>query len=234
MRPRTVFLDWGGTLAQPPLEFREPWTVWRRVLAAHRHPVAEPRLRRALDATTRELGPRIYDYLGRTPEYWRVHDQRVMDLLRIRESRGPIEDGIQRVFDDPSLVVLYPEARTVLTALRDRGYRTGIVSNHHEGLLRVVDHHGLRPLVDTVTFSQEARAEKPDPRIFALALRRAGCAASEAVHVGDSLRADVEGARGAGLRPVWLNRSRSEGSPGCPTIASLDELLPLLDAGGPP
>ena len=48
---------------------------------------------------------------------------------------------------------------------------------------------------------------KPDPRIFAIALERLGCAAADAVMIGDSWPADIEGARAAGVRAIWFNRS---------------------------
>jgi len=72
-------------------------------------------------------------------------------------------------------------------------------------------------------------AEKPNPAVFVLALRRAGCAAEDAVFVGNDVEADVGGARGVGIRPVWLNRQKLDLKPGCPTIESLEEPLPLLE-----
>jgi len=63
-------------------------------------------------------------------------------------------------------------------------------------------------------------------------LAAAGVPAAHAVHVGDDPRADVEGARRAGIRPVWLNRSgaawpESIEAPDW-TIGSLAELVKLL------
>lgn len=228
MRPRTVFLDWGGTLAQLPKEYAEPWTVWAGVLASERCPRAEGQIRTALETTDRELGGRIYAYLGKSSEYWKLYDEHVLDALNIRASRGEIENSVQRVFDDPSLVRLYPETPTVLATLRERGYRTGLISNHNDQLLRVLRHYALEAYLDTVTYSQEAGAEKPNPAVFTLALRRDDCQATDAVHVGDSLEADVEGARTVGIRPIWLNRQGLNHSPDCSIIRSLSELVPLL------
>jgi FMN phosphatase YigB (HAD superfamily) len=87
----------------------------------------------------------------------------------------------------------------------------------------------LDKLLDSVTFSQEVGAEKPAPEIFSKALERAHCAPSEAVHVGDSLRADVEGARRSGLQAVWLNRTNQPSSTDCLTISTLEELPSVLE-----
>jgi HAD superfamily hydrolase (TIGR01549 family) len=229
MTPTTVFLDWGGTLAQDVDEFREPWRVWRDVLTRQGQPRSGERIRRAIVSVDREIGRRVYDYLGRTAEFWELYDDRVMDHLDIPAGRREIVESVQRVFDDRALVRLYPETPSVLAALRDRRYRTGLISNHTDGLLRLVKHHRLEPMLDTITYSQEAGAEKPNPAVFVLALRRAGCAAEDAVFVGNDVEADVGGARGVGIRPVWLNRQKLDLKPGCPTIGSLEELPPLLE-----
>lgn len=229
---RTVFLDWGGTLAQVPDEFAQPWRIWVQVLAKQGRSYTEDRVQSALDSADREIGHKIYAYLGRSSDFWKTYDEHVMDGLGIQSGRGELEVSIRYAFEDPSVVRLYPESREVLVSLRERGYRTGLISNHHDGLLRILRHHRLDPLMDTITYSQEAGAEKPSPAVFALAMRRAGCEASEAVHVGDSIEADVEGARRCGIAPVWINRRRLDRSPGCPTIYALGELVPLLDRLG--
>jgi putative hydrolase of the HAD superfamily len=73
---------------------------------------------------------------------------------------------------------------------------------------------------------------KPDPRIFQQLLEAAGLATDDVVHVGDDPDADVEGARAAGVRPVWLNRDRSPWPLASPapemTITSLADLPGLL------
>ncbi len=65
---------------------------------------------------------------------------------------------------------------------------------------------GLERTVDALVVSEAVGRSKPDPEIFAEALRRLGVAAEETVMVGDSWANDVLGARGAGIRPVWFNR----------------------------
>ncbi len=72
--------------------------------------------------------------------------------------------------------------------------------------------------------------------MFRLALARAGCAPSEAVHVGDSWEADYVGATRAGLRALWLNRHGRAVPAGVESVADLDQVLDRLDgprAGGP-
>lgn len=100
---------------------------------------------------------------------------------------------------------LRPGVVETLRALRDRGLHLGIVSNIDEDdLHHLIDRGALRDHFHSLLSSEAAGSCKPDPRIFALALERAGCDADEALFVGDSLPADVAGANHAGMRSVLL------------------------------
>lgn len=111
-----------------------------------------------------------------------------------------------------------------LARARDRGLRVVVASNWDVSLHGVLARLGLRPHVHGILTSAEAGARKPAPEIFEQALRIAGAAPSEVIHVGDSLEEDVAGARGAGIDPVLLRRDGDAGPPGVRTIASLAEL----------
>jgi putative hydrolase of the HAD superfamily len=123
------------------------------------------------------------------------------------------------------------ESAALLSRLSDR-YRIGIVSNFYGNLQGVLDEAGLSPSVAVAVDSTLAGCKKPDPAIFRAALDVLGAAPEEAVFVGDSLRRDMAGARGMGMRHVWL-RSESaaaNGGPCCPgdlVIARLAEILRL-------
>jgi HAD superfamily hydrolase (TIGR01549 family) len=67
---------------------------------------------------------------------------------------------------------------------------------------------GIEDAVDQLVVSAEVGVAKPDPRIFRIALGRAGVAPEETVMVGDSWSSDVIGARRSGIRPIWFNRFR--------------------------
>lgn len=123
-------------------------------------------------------------------------------------------------------VVLYEDVLPVLERLKER-YRLFAVSNGNADLAAI----GLAPYFEHTLAAREAGVLKPDPRIFTQLLERAGAAPQRALHVGDDVVADVEGARAAGITPVWINRS---GEPWphpsyLPlTIRSLVELVDLV------
>jgi putative hydrolase of the HAD superfamily len=95
-----------------------------------------------------------------------------------------------------------PGAREALLRLRARGIATGVVSNFDGRLPGILAGLGLAELLSVVMLPGEARAAKPDPRIFALALARLGVPPEAAAFVGDDRDRDLAGARAAGLSAV--------------------------------
>ena len=71
---------------------------------------------------------------------------------------------------------------------------------------------------------------KPDPAIFAIALERLGVVAGDAVMIGDSWAADVEGAMASGVRAIWFNRfNRPPPRADVPSFAAFVPMQPVLD-----
>jgi putative hydrolase of the HAD superfamily len=136
-------------------------------------------------------------------------------------------DHVYEVFADPQSWKLFPEVPHVLAALRRRGLELGIVSNFDSRLFSVLRGLGIAELFDTVTISSLAHAAKPSPKIFQLALEQHAVEPGEAMHVGDSLRDDVDGAMKAGLSAVLLARQGKQAPPGITMIRTLDDLIPL-------
>jgi putative hydrolase of the HAD superfamily len=121
----------------------------------------------------------------------------------------------------------YDDAVPALRELRAKGHGLVVVSNWDCALPDWLGPSGLLELVDGVVTSAEVGVAKPDARVFRRALELASVDSGEAVHVGDSLDNDVEGARAAGIRAVLVQRD-GEPPPGPESIRSLSELAPLL------
>jgi putative hydrolase of the HAD superfamily len=86
---------------------------------------------------------------------------------------------------------------------------------------------GFEPFLDVIVISEEAGVQKPDPRIFEIALSRLERAPEDAVMVGNAWETDIAGARAAGIRPVWFN-PRGDTSPD-PSVAQIHSLEPTPD-----
>jgi putative hydrolase of the HAD superfamily len=123
----------------------------------------------------------------------------------------------------------FPDAAPALQELRAQGRRLVVVSNWDVSLDERLAETGLLELVDATVASAPFGAAKPDRAIFERGLALAGGRAAAAWHVGDDLAADVAGARGAGLRAVFVDRAGRGGAPpGVPVLADLDGLPELL------
>ena len=99
-------------------------------------------------------------------------------------------------------VVVFPEVRPALEELRN-DYKLIAVTNGNSNLQKI----GIDDLFHDVVTASNAGVAKPAPEIFDVAVRAGGAKAHQTLHVGDHPEIDVEGARAAGLRSVWVNRS---------------------------
>jgi putative hydrolase of the HAD superfamily len=113
-----------------------------------------------------------------------------------------IEGFIDAFIEDSRMEDYVP---AILAGLKER-YRLGLVSNfaHAPSLRRILNHFGLTSFFDTIVISGELGLRKPHPRIFEEALKALDVRAGESVFVGDSLKADMYGAKRAGLRTVLV------------------------------
>lgn len=122
---------------------------------------------------------------------------------------------------------VYPDVPPALNALRGRGMRLAVVSNWDCSLPEWLERAGLTQSFHGVVSSAVAGAAKPAAAPFEAALNLLEVPAGHAVHVGDSVRNDVEGARAAGVRPVLIARDGREPE-GVETVRSLADLLCLI------
>jgi putative hydrolase of the HAD superfamily len=217
---KAALLDALGTL----VELERPWPHLVFELRARGVSVDEEDARRAM--------------LAEMAYYKRNHDDAsdfagLKDLRRRCAGIVQAELGIAlpvRDVEDAMLAAIrfrpYPEVPAVLAALRDRGAKIVVVSNWDVSLHDVLERTDLRRRVDAVVTSAEFGAAKPDPGIFARALELAGgVAPGDAVHAGDDLEADVEGALAAGIAPVLVARDGAGAPAGVRTIPTLQGLL---------
>lgn len=138
-------------------------------------------------------------------------------------------DHVFCVFEDHRSWRLFPDTVSTLVRLKTQGLELGIISNFDSRLFAVMRGLGIADFFDTVTISSLAQAAKPAPQIFHIALEKHAVDPEEALHVGDSLRDDVEGAKKSGLHAVLLDREDRQQGVGLQTIKSLEELFPLLE-----
>ncbi len=127
-------------------------------------------------------------------------------------------------------LALYDDVLDNFDELRNLGYVVGIVSNVPDTGKNLANQLGLTDSIDFAVTSSEVGCEKPDPRIFAEALKRADdTPPNAALMVGDQIDSDVKGALAAGIQPVLLDRKGYHGDfSEHLRITSLKELTDML------
>ena len=115
-----------------------------------------------------------------------------------------------------------------LERLRKAGYRLGVVSNSDGRAEEALAAAGLRAFFEVVVDSQLVGVEKPDPRIFQLALEQLGIPAADALYVGDIYEVDVVGARRAGMAVVLMDPLANHAERDVTAVRSVAELADRL------
>ena len=159
-----------------------------------------------IEQAARAVGaPEILDRVR--AETWIRRDGVVVDRHHWRVLHEPgtfmaaeLTEPFLEVLDPP----LFDDVIPALESLRGR-VKLALLTNNPYGP-DVLDRHGLHVDVFESVVVADPSVRKPDPRAFAPLVETLGLSPGEIAYVGDSVTADVEGALGAGLRAVWLNR----------------------------
>ncbi|MFI7500855.1 HAD family hydrolase [Streptomyces sp. NPDC049687] len=162
---------------------------------------------------------------------WRVRDESAeahraayTGLSRqVPLSHPDLHDALYDRHMTPAAWAPYPDAVEVLSGLRERGVRVGVVSNIGWDLRPVFREHGLDRFVDVYVLSYEHGVQKPDPRLFTVACEALGVDPRAALMVGDDRRADG-GAAALGCGVHFVDH--------LPTADRPDGLRPVLDLVG--
>ena len=221
-RVRAVLLDALGTL----VELQPPAPRLARLLREAGFDVTEER---AAAGFTAEIA------------YYLDHHLDGSDAERLERLRDRCAEEMRRALDIPGLdhatarrAMLgalefepYADVLPALSELREGGVALVIASNWDCSLPDWLRPTGIMELVDGVVTSAEVGAAKPNSRVFERALALAGVAPGEALHAGDRVDNDIEGAAAAGVRGVLVQREGVP-PPGVEAVRSLRELAALL------
>lgn len=230
MAIETVFLDAGGVLVCPN------WTRVSETLARHGVAVspdalatADPYARRELDEGT------TITATNDTGRGWMYFN------LVLTAAGVPLDAATDAALQDLHAYHqrsnlwehVYDDVLPALEALRSAGLRLVVVSNANGTLCAHFDRLGLTGHMDCVLDSQDFGVEKPDPRLFRIALARSGADPETTVHVGDLYHVDVLGARAAGLQAVLFDRAGLYTDVDCVRVRSFAELVGRLTGEQP-
>jgi HAD superfamily hydrolase (TIGR01549 family) len=221
----TLFLDAGGVICHPN------WVRVSNVLAAEGVGATADRLRAAEVYAKKDIDDDVI--IGGTTDQSRgwLYFNKVLEHAGI-----PLTDATDRALDtlreyhraENLWEHVADEVAPALAAFRALGLTLVVVSNANGRLRHLFDRLGLTPAFDVVLDSHEWGVEKPDPRLFHIALEQAQADPNRTVHVGDLFHIDVAGARAAGLREgILLDAANLYSDVDCRRVRTLMELVGL-------
>lgn len=225
MSRAAVFFDFGGTLCRSRADILP---VFQEAARRAGIKVRWEEYLRVNEEVWNELWPDAPQLVGVVPSFAeRVHE----GALRRIGFEGATEPFVRYISEEatsPRWHEPFPETEATLTHLRARGTPVHIVSGNVDYLPVLLANLGWSGFFDSVTYTQEVGFQKPDPRVFRFALRRAHQDPHGALFVGDSWDADYLGARRVGMPAIWLNRTRQPAPEPCQQIATLSEIGAIL------
>ncbi len=138
--------------------------------------------------------------------FWHALVHATFTQIALPKAFDAFFDELYQRFAAADAYRLYSETSTVLQNLREAGYIVGVISNWDSRLTGILEGLGLMEQLHHVTISAVVGWEKPHRAVFDHALQAVSVPPSRALHIGDSLREDIQGAAQVGLQPLWLQR----------------------------
>jgi putative hydrolase of the HAD superfamily len=233
MRWAAVFFDAGETLVHPHPSFPD---LFARILVREGHEVSPDAIRDRIHVVSDRFreAARTNELWTTSPEksrrFW--HEVYAIFLRDFGIVDVALADTCYREFTDLANYSLFDDVLPALKLLEEADLTLGVISNFEEWLERLLEQLGVRSYFSVRVISGVEGLEKPDPRIFRLAMERAGVEPGRSVYVGDNPEFDVEPAMAVGMFPVLIDRrDRFPEAPGV-RIASLEELPDVLGLTG--
>ena len=212
---RALTLDLGWTLAYPRVSI---WEAFAAVCTEDGVPTTAEnceQLIRSLSHATQQEAERQFHTGAAYPDsdeefagMFTKMGQVVFGQRGVTGEHAELMEGFIRRFWDEQNWSVFPEAHDALASLRARGLTLGVLSNAPSTLPGFIERLGLMRYLDFAVVSAIEGVRKPDGRIFAAALARAGVAPHETLHVGDMYFEDIVGGRAAGVHTLLIERGR--------------------------
>ncbi len=200
MKIKAILLDFGGTLSDGRLDWDPYHESIKSYLSSHGYYIEMPKLKKSLRAALAELEK--VRSKGKEMKFEEVYAIFLSDL-EIRYD-GVMLEWLHMNFRKHYKTNFYPCIEGVLKKLA-QNYKVALISNTMSDQPKLLlQEAGYDQYFDLIITSQELGIRKPNPKIFKTVLGELGVKPDEAVHVGDSVEADMYGARDSGITGIWI------------------------------
>ncbi len=231
-----ILFDLGGTLMHSRGDWKDIFTRSDMALSQKLH-------EHNIELDTKVFRARLRKYYDqRDKDYFETTYHFVLRELLEELGYADVSESVLRsaldamYFITQSNWILEDDAIETLQQLKSQEYRLGIFSNagDDKDVQELIENFGIRPYFDFVLTSAACYYRKPHPRAFEIALAQWSASPQDAAMVGDSLQADIFGAKSLNMKSIWLTRraqfTADEEQRIQPdfSLRGLNELLPTL------
>ena len=172
---RRIIKRMASVVSAPPEQFWEQWT-----------------------ATFRE------SIIGVFPDY-SAKIKHICSKLGVNPEQDKIAEAVQILLDYEALsMVPRSEAVEVLSTLKQKGYKIGLISDCSPNTIKLWQKTSLKPFFEVTIFSSAVGLKKPDPQIYQMATEQLKVKPEDCLYIGDSSSRELTGALKVGMHPVWI------------------------------
>lgn len=227
---KAVFFDVGGTLVYSDLTHLD---LLHQALVVIGYKVTRDEVLEANHLARRAVSRRRRRHPARmdineASRMWLEHLAAGLQLdLTPQELEAELAQAIRQV-ETRSPEVVDADAAGILSTLKARGLRLGVISNWGADLPAYLEERCLAHYFETIIASEAVGTSKPHREIFMRGLSALGVHPDQAIHVGDDYWADVVGARDIGIQPILIDRDGEAAQGDCVTIGRLREINDLV------
>ena len=168
---------------------------------------------------------------GERFDFFCEYEKRVIEGSGVEidlETAGQIWNTVRAI---PYEMVIFDDVWPVLDELKSRNFSLGLLSNMNRSGNELLQEFNLSNHMTFAVTSLEVGVEKPNPLMFKKALEIAGVSGREALHVGDQIGSDIDGAEASAVRPILIDRDGNHPDfSRCPKISGITQLSDVLNS----
>lgn len=213
---KVIFFDVGGTLIHP---HPSVGAIYSRV--AERHGLVIPA--ELLNLRFKEIWKKNKGQRSTVDKEW--WHQMVVEVFKGQPFNDPhaFFEDLYAEFEKKEVWHLYPDVEPTLSELKSRGIRLAVISNWDSRLPALLLNLHLDTFFEKQFISFDLKITKPDARFFQHALQKMHVEPLEALHIGDDLEEDIEGAQRVGMRAYHIDRLHKPKN--SRTLSTLSDIL---------
>ncbi|MFH1999767.1 MAG: HAD-IA family hydrolase [Planctomycetota bacterium] len=200
----SIFFDIGDSL----IHVRDPLHVFYTnvINEVKQTEFPEEAIKTAMEDKLKTMQLRNNGHFRYSDSWFEIYIFSILDSIGCPKPWTPIMKPLFELFTDPATFLIYPDVVPCLEKVKSSGFTTAVVSNWGYRLPLLLERLNIRPYFDMIISSADVELEKPDPRIFELALSGTKSKANKTVHIGDHVVCDLEGSQAAGIHGLLLDR----------------------------